>query len=84
MSEFKKIDVHKDMHMFDLACNVTTALHMLVSYMQNSTPYGDEYKKAYELYEEVFSLLQQLKSACADCVEIAYVTLHGKDNQSEH
>jgi hypothetical protein len=66
----KRIDIHKDYLMNALNSNVGNSLHLLITHMQDTTPYGDEYIKAFEQYKKVREELKILEYYLAECVEI--------------
>lgn len=66
----KTIDIHKDYTMYNLMSLLGSALHALVSYMQETTPYGEEYLAVMSEYEKVNTELKKLESALQDCVEV--------------
>lgn len=54
---------------FSLYHSLTQALHICVTYMQTNTPYGDEYKAAFDKYREILKGVEELDSLLADCVK---------------
>lgn len=65
----KRIDIHADYVMFQLMVNARQALGVLSSYMQNTTPYGDAYKKCLETYHEIYASFEGLEDALQECIE---------------
>lgn len=68
----KTIDVKKDALMSNLCFNASNALHLICEYMQQSTPYGEVYEKAYKKYKIVQGHFEGLREALAECVDLAY------------
>ena len=68
-TELKKIDIHADYLMFELNSNLHHALHILITYMQNTTPYGIAYQSAFSKQKQIFKKLQELEHLLQQCVE---------------
>lgn len=67
--ELKKIDIHQDYVLFQLFSLLRQQLGVVCSYMQKTTPYGEEYKKAFEKHKEISEALKELEDLLQDCVE---------------
>ena len=68
--EPKTIDIHKDYTMYNLMSLVVSGLHALISYMQETTPFGEEYIAAMRGYDKVNTELKNLEGLLQDCVEV--------------
>ena len=66
----KRIDIHKDYLLWNLANNTKNSVMTLCIYMQNVTPYGDKYMAAYNQYKKLMRELGKFEDLLAKCVEI--------------
>lgn len=66
----KRIDIHKDYLLWNLASNTRNSVMTLCTYMQNVTPYGDEYISAYKQYKKLMKEFDKFEDMLAKCVEI--------------
>ena len=69
-TELKKLSIQKDYILWSLLSNADNAVGVICSYMQENTPYGDEYVKAYNAYKKVQKELKNFESALAACGEL--------------
>lgn len=65
----KKIDYQADMLMGTLFFTAQCALNNVCTYMQNTTPYGEEYERAFQLFNSLSSELEVIADALQSCVE---------------
>ena len=69
-TELKKLSIQKDYIMWSLISNAHGAIGVICSYMQDKTPYGEEYLKAFKAYKKVRKELDKLEDALATCTEL--------------
>lgn len=67
--KLKKVTYKDDYLMGSLLFNATVALSNVCSYMQNTTPYGDEYERAFNIYQEARAKIDELEDALCSCIE---------------
>lgn len=65
----QKIDIHKDYVMWQLMRNLYSTLHLVVSYMQDTTTYGKEYQDAFRYAELLDNSLATFEEKLQACVE---------------
>ena len=65
----KKIDIHADYVMYQMAWNAKNGLHLLCAYMQAITPYGEEEKAAFEAYEKLQAAYDEFEDKLQECLE---------------
>ena len=68
--QLKKLDIKKDYIMWSLMSNAYGAIGVICSYMQDKTPYGEEYLKAFKAYKKVLKELDKFEDALATCAEL--------------
>ena len=68
--DLKELDIHKDYTLWALLQNFKSELHIICSYMQNTTPYGTEYENAFQKSNEIYKSIEELESLLQDCVEV--------------
>ena len=66
----KTFNIHLDYTMFNLLSMLKTQLHTICAYMQEHTPYGDEYLAAFKQYKKVDSEIAKLESALQVALEL--------------
>ena len=66
----KTINIHEDYLMYLLVQEAKGQLHTLVSYMQETTPYGTAYQAAFDKYEKIREELAEFEDLLQDCVEV--------------
>lgn len=67
--KLKKVTYKDDYLMGSLLFNAVVALGNICTYMQNTTPYGDEYERAFDLYQELRGKLDEFEDALCSCIE---------------
>jgi len=70
MEEEKRVDIHKDYVMFQLVSNLKSALNIVCTYMQETTPYGEEYQKAMKIWEELSKMIKVYEGLLQDCIMV--------------
>ena len=70
--EHKQIDSKKDYILSQMAFVAHGALTNLCSYMQERTPYGDVYEKAFEQYKKLMKEFKKFEEALADTVDLRW------------
>ena len=65
----KTIDIHKDYVLYNMMTLLKSQLHTICSYMQERTPYGEEYIAAFEQYKKVNTEIDKLESLLSECVD---------------
>ena len=73
----KTVDPQKDHVLSTLCYNAHTAVSILCDYMQDRTPYGDEYMRAYNQYKKVIKELQKLDDALSDTADLRWKLKNG-------
>ena len=68
-TKLKTIDIHQDYILFQLVSIARNSITTLCSYMQEKTPYGIEYEKAYEAYTKLMSKFDVFTDALQETVE---------------
>lgn len=68
--ELKKVSIKKDYVLYCLLSNAGDALGVICSYMQENTPYGDEYIKAFNAYKKALKAIAKFEDALAACSEL--------------
>lgn len=67
--KLKKVSYYDDYLMRSLLFNATVALGNVCTYMQNATPYGGEYERAFSIYQGLRAKLDEFEDALQSCVE---------------
>ena len=70
MEELKTINIHQDYPLYQMVRVAKASLNTLVSYMQDRTPYGNEYEKAYNEYEKLLKQFEIFEDVLQDTVEL--------------
>lgn len=66
----KEINIHDDYVLWLIYHQLTSQLGVICSYMQETTPYGDEYEKAFAKIKELREVhLPELEGLLQACVE---------------
>lgn len=65
----KSINIHQDYILYTMISQLKSQLHIICSYMQQNTPYGDEYKAAFEEFKNLSSEIEKYESLLQECVE---------------
>ena len=68
-TQFKKVTYKDDYLLGSLLFNATIALGNVCTYMQNTTPYGEKYQRAFDIYQELRAKLDEFEDALQSCVE---------------
>lgn len=67
--KLKKVSYYDDYLLGSLLFNATVALGNVCTYMQNTTPYGGEYERAFNIYQDLRAKLDEFEDALQSCVE---------------
>ena len=70
MPERKTVDAVADFLMFELVGMANNSIYALTTYMQETTPYGEEYRLAFEKLKEVSEKMKEAEEALQGCVEL--------------
>ena len=70
--ELKTIDPHKDYVLSSMTHNAHNSVHLLIAYMQDRTPYGDAYCKAFDQGKKVLKELEKFVDLLEDTVELRW------------
>ena len=65
----KQINIHQDYTLWLIMNQLDAQLSIVCAYMQNTTPYGDEYEKAFDKISKVRKELAELENDRQECVE---------------
>ena len=68
--KLKTIDPHKDYVMSSMTFNAYSSIRILIDYMQERTPYGEAYVKAFGQGEKVLKELEKFVDLLEDTVEL--------------
>lgn len=68
--KLKKIDPLKDYVMSSMVFNTHNSIHILIAYMQERTPYGEAYIKAFNQGKKVLKELEKFVDLLEDTVEL--------------
>ena len=83
MSDHKKINIQKDYSLFQLSHGISTLLSAMLGYIQANTPYGEEYKAAYDSYQKLREAYSDFEEKCADCVDLIFEANHKTITEGE-
>lgn len=65
----KRVNIQQDYVMYQLIQLFREQLGVVCSYMQRTTPYGEEYQAAYIKYTKLSKQINEFESLLQDCVE---------------
>ena len=65
----KKIDIHLDYVLFQMVSNLRSQISTICSYMQSTTPYGEEYLRAFAKCSDLLEVVSEYEDALQACLE---------------
>jgi hypothetical protein len=83
MSDHKNINIQKNYSLFQLSHGISALLSSMLGYIQSNTPYGEEYKAAYDSYQKLREAYGDFEEKCADCVDLIFEIEHKADSEGE-
>ena len=83
MLDHKNINIQKDYHLFQLSHGISSLLSSMLAYIQLNTPYGEEYKAAYDSYQKLREAYGDFEEKCADCVDLIFEANHKAVSEGE-
>lgn len=83
MPDHKNINIQKDYSLSQLSHGISTLLSSMLGYIQANTPYGEEYKAAYDSYQKLREAYGDFVEKCADCVDLIFEANHKTITEGE-
>ena len=65
----KELNIHTDYVLYSLVWQLRSELHIICSFMQETTDYGPEYVAAFEQYKKLLAQINIFEDLLAACME---------------